>query len=158
LRGEYKKVKYQNKSILLFIMFFMFLTMSIGCNGINPIIPGIDPNPVENPDNSIVSYIEVTTSSTTIKVNQSQKLVVRGYNSDDEWVILDKTKIKFWIWSAPGQCYVCVKPYVTLTPQSSSLTTTFTSGVTGTFFIGCVYQENVGADPITDDTEIKVVN
>jgi hypothetical protein len=82
--------------------------------------------------------------------------VVKGYNSDDEWVILDKSKINFWTWSVQGQCYVCVKPYVTLTPPSSSLTTTFTSGVTGTFFIGCVYQENVGDDYITDDTEIIV--
>jgi hypothetical protein len=131
--------------------------MNIGCNGNNPIIPGIDPNPTENPDNNTVSYIKVTASSSTIKVNQSQQLVVRGYNSDDEWVILDKSKIKFWVWSVQGQCYVCVEPYVTLTPQSSSLTTTFTSGVTGTFFIGCVYQENIGADPITDDTEIKVI-
>jgi len=139
-------------------MFFIFLTMSIGCNGINPILPGIDPNPVENPANNTVSYLEVTTSSTTIKFNQSQKLVVRGYNSDDEWVILDKSKIKLWIWSLQGICPSVVRPYVTLTPPSSSLTTTFTSGVTGTFYIGCVYQENVGADPITDDTEIKVIN
>jgi hypothetical protein len=151
-------MKYSHKSILLLIMFFMLLTISIGCNGINPILPGIDPNPVVNPANSTVSYIEVTVSSSTIKVNQSQKLVVKGYNSDDEWVILDKTKIKFWIWSAPGQCYVCVKPYVNLTPPSSSLTSTFTSGVIGTFYIGCGYQENVSADPITEDTEIKVVN
>jgi len=137
-------------------MIFIFLTMSIGCSGTNPILPGIDPNPTENPDNITVSKIEVTTSSSTIKVNQSQQLVVKGYNSDNEWVILDKTKIKLWKWTVQGQCYVCVKPYVTLTPQSSSLTTTFTSGTVGTFFIVAYYQENVGDDYITDYTEIIV--
>ena len=81
---------------------------------------------------------------------------MKGYNSDDEWVILDKSKIKLWDWNVQGQCYVCVKPYVTLTPQNSSLTTTFTSGTTGTFFIVAYYQENVGDDYITDYTEIKV--
>ena len=146
-------MKCYNKPILLFIMIFIFITMSAGCNGINPIIPGIiDPNPTVNPDNSTVSYVKVSASSSTIKINQSLQFVVKGYNSDDEWVILDKSKIKYWVWSVQGQCYVCVKPYVTLTPQSSSLTTTFTSGVTGTFFIGASYQET---EP--SYTEIKVI-
>lgn len=140
-------------------MIFIFITMSVGCNGSNPIIPGIiDPNPTVNPENSTVSYVKVSASSSTIKINQSQQFVVKGYNSDDEWVILDKTKIKLWKWSVQGQCYVCVKPYVTLTPQSSSLTTIFTSGATGIFFIGAYYQENVGDDYITDYTEIEVTN
>jgi len=155
LGGEYKKVKYQNKCILLFIMIFIFITMSIGCNGNNPIIPGIDPNPIVNPDNSTVSKIEVTTSSSTINVNQSQQLVVRGYNSDDEWVIIDKSKIKLWDWSVIGQCYDCVVDFVNLSPQSGSLTTTFTSGVTGTFYVVAYYQENAGDEYITDYTEIQ---
>jgi len=139
-------------------MILIFITMSIGCTGNNPIIPGItDPNPTVNPDNSTVSYVIVSAASSTIKINQSQQFVVKGYNSDDEWVILDKTKIKLWKWSVQGQCYVCVKPYVTLTPQSSSLTTIFTSGVTGTFYVVAYYQENTGDEYITDYTEIKVV-
>jgi len=135
-------------------MFFMFLTMSIGCSGTNPIIPGIDPNPTENPANSTVSYIKVTASSSTITVNQSLQLVVKGYNSDDEWVILDKTKIKLWKWTVQG-CYDCFKDYVDLNPKSGSLTTTFTSDKAGTFFIGAYYQENV-VDEFTDYTEIIV--
>ena len=149
-------MKYQNKFILLLIIISIFTIISIGCVS-DSIVPGIDPNPVVNPDNSTVSYIEVTASSSTINVNQSQQLVVRGYNSDDEWVILDKTKIILWDWSVQGQCYVCVKPYVTLTPQSSSLTTTFTSGTAGTFFIVVYYQEKAGDEYIHDYTEIKVI-
>jgi hypothetical protein len=131
--------------------------MSIGCNGSNPIIPGIiDPNPTVNPDNSTVSYVKVSASSSTIKINQSQQLVVKGYNSDDEWVILDKSKIKSWDWSVIGQCYNCVVEFVNLSPQSGSLTTTFSSGVTGTFYIVAYYQENPGDEYITDYTEVKV--
>jgi len=155
LDGEYKKVKYHNKSILLFIMIFIFITLSIGCNG-NPIVPGINPNPAVNPNNSTVSYIEVSASSPTIKINQSLQFVVKGYNSDDEWVILDKSKIKLWDWSALG-CPACFEGFVNLSPKSGSLTTTFSSGKAGTFYIVAYYQENLGDDYITDYTEVKVV-
>jgi hypothetical protein len=131
--------------------------MSIGCNGSNPIIPGIiDPNPTVNPDNSTVSYVKVSASSSTIKINQSQQLVVKGYNSDDEWVILDKSKVKSWDWSVTGQCYNCVVEFVDLSPKSGSLTTTFSSGVIGTFYIVAYYQENPEDLYITDYTEVKV--
>ena len=154
---EYKKVKCYNKPILLFVMIFIFITMSVGCNGINPIIPGIiDPNPTVNPDNRTVSYVKVSASSSTIKINQSLQLVVKGYNSDDEWVILDKSKVKLWDWSLPGQCYDCVVELVNLSPQGGSLTTTFSSEVTGTFYIVAYYQENQGDKNITDYTEVKV--
>lgn len=152
-----KKVKYNNKSILLSIMILILVTMSIGCNGSNPLIPGIDPNPTENPDNSTLSYIEVTASSSTIKINQSLQFVAKGYNSDDEWVILDKSKIKLWDWSVIGQCYSNVVGFIDLSPRSVSLTTTFSSGITGTFYIVAYYQENIGEDYITDYTGIKVV-
>jgi hypothetical protein len=138
-------------------MIFIFITMSIGCNGSNPIIPGIiDPNPTDNPDNSTVSYVKVSASSSTIKINQSQQLVVKGYNSDDEWVILDKSKVKSWDWSVIGQCYNCVVEFVNLSPKSGSLTTTFSSGITGIFYIVAYYQENPGDKYITDYTEVKV--
>ena len=150
-------MKHHNKSILLFIMILILITMSIGCNGNIPIIPVINPNPTENPDNSTLSYIEVTASSSTIKINQSQQFVVKGYNSDDEWVILDKSKIKLWDWSVIGQCYSNVVDFVDLSPKSVSLTTTFSSGITGTFYIVAYYQENIGEDYITDYTGVKVV-
>lgn len=151
------KVKYHNKSILLFIMIFIFITMSIGCNGSNPIIPEVNPNPTVNPGNSTVSYIIVSAASSTIKINQSLQFVVKGYNSDDEWVVLDKSKIKLWDWSALG-CPSCFEGFIDLSPKSGSLTTTFSSGKTGTFYIVAYYQENIGDVYITDYTEVKVVN
>ena len=129
--------------------------MSIGCNGNNPIIPGIDPNPTINPDNSTVSYIKVSASSSTIKINQSLQFVVKGYNSDDEWVVLDKSRIKLWDWNALG-CPTCFEGFVDLSPKSGSLTTTFSSGKAGNFYIVVYYQEYTGDDYITDYTEVKV--
>ena len=152
-------MKYYNKSILLFIMIFIFITMSIGCSGSNPIIPGIiDPNPTVNPDNSTVSYVIVSAASSTVKVGGSVQIVVKGYNSDDEWVILDKFKIKSWDWSVKNQCYNCVVEFVNLSPKSGSLTTTFSCGKTGTFYIVAYYLENPGDEYITHYTEVKVTN
>lgn len=151
-------MKYYNKLILLFVMIFILITMCVGCNGSNPIIPGIiDPNPTINPDNSTVNYVIVSTASSSVKVNESVQLVVKGYNSDDEWVILDKSKVKSWGWTVENQCYNCVKPYIDLSPKSGSLTTTFTSGKVGTFFIVSYYQENPGDAYIDDYTQITVV-
>ena len=131
--------------------------MNIGCTGSNPIIPGIDLNPTDNPNNSTVSYVKVSAASSTIKVNQSLQFVVKGYNSDDEWVILDKTKIKSWDWTAVG-CPACYEEFVNLSPKSDSLTTTFSSGKAGTFYIVAYYQKNPGDEYITDYTEVKVTN
>jgi len=132
------------------------MTISIGCNGSNPIIPEVNPNPTINPDNGTVSYVKVSATSSTIKINQSLQFVVKGYNSDDEWVILDKSKIKLWDWSALG-CPDCFEGFIDLSPKSGSLTTTFSSGKAGTFYIVAYYQENTGDDYITDYTEVKVV-
>ena len=130
--------------------------MSIGCNGSNPIIPGIiNPNPTVNPDNGTVSYVIVSAASSTIKINQSLQFVVKGYNSDDEWVILDKSKIKSWDWSALG-CPVCYEGFIDLSPKSGSLTTTFSSGKAGTFYIVAYYQESPGDEYIHEYTEVIV--
>jgi len=136
-------------------MIIIFITISIGCNGSNTIIPEVNPNPSVNPDNSTVSYIKVSTSSSTIKINQSLQFVVKGYNSDNEWVILDKSKIKLWDWSTLG-CPDCFEGSIYLSPKSGSLTTTFSSCMAGTFYIVAYYQENPGDEYITDYTEVKV--
>ena len=151
-----KRMKYQKNFIVILLMISVFIFVSSGCNGGNPIIPEVNPNPSTNPDNSTVSYVKISAAFSTIKVNQSLQLVVKGYNSDDEWVILDKSKIKSWDWSVIGQCYNCVADYVNLYPKSGSLTTIFSSGITGTFYIVAYYQENPEDAYITDYTEVKV--
>lgn len=146
-------MKCQKKYIILFITISLFVLIGSGCNSINSTVtPGINPNP----ENSTLSYVKVTPLSSTIKINQSLQLVVKGYNSDDEWVILDKSKVILWKWTVMALCYDCVEPYVTLTPKSGSLSTTFTSRVTGTFYVVVYYQENAGDEYFTDYVEIIV--
>ena len=136
-------------------MVSLSILFTIGCVSeyIAPAI--INPNPTVNPDNSTVSYVKVSASSSTIKINQSLQFVVKGYNSDDEWVVLDKSKIKLWDWSTLG-CPACFEGFVDLSPKSGSLTTTFSSGKAGNFYIVVYYQEYTGDDYITDYTEVKV--
>ncbi len=152
-----KRMRYQKKLILLLIIVSLSILFTIGCVSEYTAPAIINPNPSVNPDNSTVSYIKVSASSSTIKINQSLQFVVKGYNSDDEWVVLDKSKIKLWDWSALG-CPACFEGFIDLSPKSGSLTTTFSSGKAGTFYIVAYYQENIGNDYITDFTEIKVVN
>ena len=150
-------MKCQKKYIILFVTISLFVLIGSGCNSINSTVtPGINPNPDTNPGNSTVSYVEITPSSSTIKLNQSLQLVVKGYNSDDEWVILDKSKIKLWNWSVLG-CPDCFEGFVNLSPKSGSLTTTFSSAQVGTFYVVVYYQENIGDKYITHYTEVKVV-
>lgn len=142
--------------INILILFILLFTSGCVSEYTTPGVPGIDPNPAANPENNKVSSVKVTPLSSSIKVNQSLQLVVRGYNSDDEWVILDKSKVILWKWTVMGQCYDCVKDDVKLTPKSGLLSTTFTSGVTGTFYTVVYYQENAGDEYITDYVQIIV--
>ena len=135
-------------------MVSLFIIFGFGCSS-NPIIPEVNPNPPTTPDDNTVSYVKVSAASSTIKINQSLQFVVKGYNSDDEWVVLDKSKIKLWDWSALG-CPACFEEFVDLSPKSGSLTTTFSSGKAGTFYIVAYYQENPGDVYITDFTEVIV--
>lgn len=152
-------MKYYNKSIVLFIMILILITMTLGCSGSNPIIPGIiNPNPSVNPENDTLSYIQVSSSSAGLKLGESVQIIVKGYNSDNEQIILDKSKVYSWGWTVQGQCYNCIKPFVELTPKIGSLTTTFSSGVKGTFFIVAYYLENAGEDYLTDYAEITVTD
>jgi hypothetical protein len=129
--------------------------LGFGCTT-NIVLPNINPNPAANPDNDTLSYVTVSATSDIVKVGESVQIIVKGFNSDNEWIILDKSKVYSWGWTVQGQCYLCIKPFVELSPKSGSLTTTFSSGKSGTFFIVVYYLENAGDDYITDYTEVKV--
>jgi hypothetical protein len=142
-------MKYQKKFIVLSGMIMIFVIFICGCAntpGI-PTVPGSNPNPNVNPENSEVSYIEVSSSVSTMQTGETMQFVVKGYNSDDEWVILDKSKIILWKWTVTGvACPACIS--ASLSPTSNSLTTTFSSGAAATFHIAAYYKEN-------EESEIK---
>lgn len=136
-----------NKRTVIFLITVVFVLLVLsGCNTI-PTIPGTNPNPSVNPENSEVSYIEVTSSVSTIETGQSLQLVVKGYNSEGEQVILDKSKLFMWKWTVTGvACADCISGLVSLSPTSNSLTTTFTSGAAATFHIAAYYKENAESE------------
>jgi len=151
----YKKIVILKKFVL-FMLFIVLCILFAGCSVNTSLTPWLNLNPENGPEDNSVSYIKVSVSSSSTKINETIQLVVKGYNSDDQWVILDKSKVKAWKWTVQGQCYNCIAGDVELSPKSDSLTTNFTSGVAGTFFIAAYYQENISDGYITDYIEIKV--
>ena len=151
-----KTKKYKVKSLIIVTLVFMLLC---GCSAATPTTPGVDPNPDENPVNSEVSYIEVTSSASTMNTGETMKFVVKGYNSDSEQVIIDKSKIVLWKVTAIGiACWECIEGSVHLNPTSNSFTTSFSSGKAATFSIGAYYRESAGADAISDFKIIQVTS
>jgi hypothetical protein len=150
-----KKLKYSKKILIIMFIVSLMAILGFGCTT-NVILPSVNPNPAANPDNDTLIYVTVSPTSASVKVGESVQIIVKGYNSDDEWIILDKSKVYSWDWTVQGQCYLCIKPFVELSPKSGSLTTTFSSGKTGTFFVVVYYLESAGDDYITDYTEITV--
>ena len=149
-----KKIK-----VTALIIVILIFTLLCGCNAASPITPGVDPNPNENPENSEVSYIEVTSSASTMQTGEKMQFVVKGYNSDSEQVIIDKSEIILWKWTVTGvACPACISGLVSLSPTSNSLSTTFTSGVAATFHIAAYYKENAGTDVISDFKTIQVTS
>jgi len=150
-----KKLKYSKKILIIMFIVSLMAILGFGCTT-NVILPSVNPNPAANPDNNTLSYVTVSAASASVKVGESVQIIVKGYNSDNEWIILDKSKVYSWGWTVQGQCYLCIKPFVELSPKSGSLTTTFSSEMTGTFFVVVYYLESAGDDYITDYTEITV--
>lgn len=149
-------MKKKIKHILLFLILFISISVLFcGCN-VNPTTPGVDPNPDTNPDNSQVSYIEVSSSASTMQTGETMQFVVKGYNSEDEQVILDESKLFLWRWTVTGQCASCIADLVNLSPTKNSLVTAFSSGATGTFYIAAYY--SIGEDFRSDFKEIQVTS
>ena len=149
------KLKYSKKVIITLFVLCLLAILEFGCTT-NVIPPIENPNPTSNPENDTLSYVKLSTTSTSVKVGESVQIMIEGYNSGNEQIILDKSKVYSWDWSVQAQCYSCVEPFVELFPKSGSLTTTFSSGKSGTFFIVVYYLENLGDEYIHDYTEVKV--
>lgn len=146
-----KKIK-----VTALIIVTLIFTLLCGCNA-SPTTPEVNPDPDVNSENSEVSYIEVTSSASTMQTGETMKFVVKGYNSDSEQVIIDKSKIILWKWTVTGvACPDCISGLVSLSPTSNSLTTTFSSGAAATFHIAAYYKEGAGADVKSDFKTIQV--
>jgi len=148
-----------NKHTVIFLIIVaLVLSVLSGCNTI-PTIPGTNPNPGVNPENSEVSYIEVTSSASTMQTGETMQFVVKGYNSDSEQVIIDKSKIILWKRTVTGvACPACVYDDSSVKPTSNSLTTTFSSSAAATFHIAAYYKEDAEAETISDYSTVLVTS
>ena len=137
-------IRTSRHTVMFLIISVLMLSMLGGCSSTTiAIIPGTNPNPSVNPENSEVSYIEVTSSASTMNTGETMQFVVKGYNSDSEQVIIDKSKIVLWRWTVTGvACADCISGLVHLNPTSNSFTTSFSSGKAATFHI-CAYYKDV---------------
>ena len=101
--------------LLIIIMSAFLLT---ACDGLVPSTPdeGYDE------ENTELAYLKVIPSQLEMSVNQSKKFEVKAYNSDNNLIAIDVTKVK---WVASYECIACGAVWK-LSPTQNSLQTTFT--------------------------------
>lgn len=95
-------------------------------------------------DSYTVSYIKVTPSSASMKVNTSKVFKVYAYDSENEVIPIDPSKVT-WKW---GGCSVCGLS-AEINPKSGSTKTTFTPKKSGSYRIYATYKNKTDYSPIT---------
>lgn len=121
---------FQRKWIILLGAISIFIILVNGCTYITP-----DNN--YDYDSYTVSYIRVSPSSATMKVNTSKIFKVLAYDSEDNLIPVDPSGVD---WIASYQCWVCGKVWK-LNPESGSISTYFTPEKTGDYFVFAYYKE-----------------
>jgi len=123
-------VDFQRKWIILLGAISIFIILVNGCTYITP-----DNN--YDYDSYTVSYIRVSPSSATMKVNTSKIFKVLAYDSEDNLIPVDPSGVD---WIASYQCWVCGKVWK-LNPESGSISTYFTPEKTGDYLVFAHYKE-----------------
>ena len=131
----------KNRIILLaiFATISIFLILGSGCNSyVTP------PDPDYDYDSYIVSYIIVSPSSATMKVNASKLFTVYAYDSEDNLIPVDPSEVD---WLVSYQCLVCGQVWE-LNPESGSVSTYFTPEKTGKYHIFANYKGKWDNSPV----------
>ena len=127
----------KKKSIMLLLVTALMVILLIsGCDG----IISNNPNPDYDEANTVVSYFKVTPAKIEMKVNQSQKFEVKGYNSDNRLVKIDLSKIE---WRGKFECGHCGQVWK-LSPARNSQETSFTPKNKGKYWVYVKYEESEG--------------
>jgi len=72
----------QKKFIIILGIFIILIILNSGCTFITP-----------NYDNYIVSYVRVSPSSATIQVNTSTQFEIKAYDSEDNLIPVNPSKV-----------------------------------------------------------------
>lgn len=123
------------KLIILLGAISIFLILVNGCTYVTPDY---------DYDSYTVSYIRVSPSSATMKVNTSKKFTIKAYDSENNLIPVDPSGVE---WLASYQCVVCGKVWE-LNPESGSISTYFAPKKIGKYRVFAHYKEKWDYSPI----------
>ena len=124
---------FQKKSITLLLVISLFFILISGCTSV--VIP--DNNYDDDYDSYTVSYIMVSPSSATMKVNTSKLFTIYAYDSEDNLIPVDPSEVT---WIASYECLVCGQVWK-FNPNSGSISTHFSPERTGAYLVFARYKE-----------------
>ena len=126
----------KSKVIILLGVISLFFILISGCT--NTVTPdnNYDGDDDDN-DSYIVSYIRVSPSYTTMKVNTSKLFTVYAYDSEDNLIPVDPSEVN---WVAIYECMACGKVWK-LNPESGAISTYFTPEKTGVYLVYAHYKD-----------------
>jgi uncharacterized protein YceK len=120
------------KLIILLLVINIFIILISGCTYV--VTP--DNNYDDGYDSYTVSYIRVSPSSTTMKVNTSKLFTLLAYDSEDNLILVDPSEVN---WVASYECMACGKVWK-FNPESGAISTYFTPERTGVYFVWASYK------------------
>jgi len=123
----------QKKFIIMLGIFIILIILNSGCTFITP-----------NYDNYIVSYIRVSPSSATIQVNTSTQFEIEAYDSEDNLIPVNPSKVS-WDWGP--KCAMCGKK-AEVNPENGSTKTNFVPYSTGSFKVHVYYKDKTDYSPV----------
>lgn len=126
---------FQKKSITLLLVIILFFILISGCT--NVVTPDNNYDDNDDYDSYTVSYIRVSPSSTTMKVNTSKLFTLLAYDSEDNLIPVDPSEVD---WIASYECIACGKVWK-FNPYSGSISTYFTPEKTGDYLVFAHYKE-----------------
>ena len=130
-------MNFQKKLVILLSVISMVFILISGCTYVTP-------DDDYDYDSYTVSYIKVTPTTATMKVNTSKKFTIKAYDSEDNLIPVDPSGVE---WQASYQCWVCGKVWE-LNPESGSVSTYFTPKEIGKYYIFAHYKEKTDYSPI----------
>ena len=118
-------MKYQKKLVFFMGIIFLLSLLISGCNFVTP-----------DYESYTVSYIKVSPTFAYMKVNTSKTFKVYAYDSEDNIISVDSSKVS---WELAFECPVCLNVGV-INPKNGSITTSFTPYRTGLYHIYAYYE------------------